>query len=137
MQVTWIRSATAVGLSAALALGSGLAMAQTTPGSGAPSGQAGQTGQSTPSGGAPAGQPAAGGAMPGSAGGSDMEIASKVKAELASKGLKSDDIDVSTMHGDVKLKGKVASKADVKKAEEAAKQVHGVKKADVFGLKAK
>lgn len=64
---------------------------------------------------------------------SDM-VTDKVKKELKSHGLSSDDISVSFASGTATLSGTVASKRDVKKAKQAAMKVKGVKHVDTSGL---
>lgn len=67
----------------------------------------------------------------------DTWITTKVKAELATTdGVKSGDISVTTLNGQVTLTGVVASDVVVKKAVAAARSVKGVTSVDASGLKA-
>lgn len=67
----------------------------------------------------------------------DGWITTKVKAELiATDGLKSNDVSVSTTDGVVTLTGVLDSDVAVQKAEAAAQGVNGVKEVDSSGLKA-
>jgi hyperosmotically inducible protein len=69
---------------------------------------------------------------------SDTWITTKVKAELASTdGVKSTDISVKTVNGEVALTGVLASDTAVKKAVAAAMGVKGVRNVDASGLKVK
>ncbi|MFC4525150.1 BON domain-containing protein [Dyella halodurans] len=69
---------------------------------------------------------------------SDTWITTKVKAELASTdGVKSTDISVKTVNGEVTLIGVLASDTAVKKAVAAARGVKGVTNVDASGLKVK
>lgn len=69
---------------------------------------------------------------------SDTWITTKVKSELAATdGVKSMDINVTTLDGVVTLKGTQVNDAAVRKAVIAAEMVHGVKKVDSIGLTAK
>ena len=66
----------------------------------------------------------------------DTWITTKVKAELASTdGVKSGDISVTTMNGQVTLTGVVATDVVAKKAVAAARSVKGVTSVDSSGLK--
>ncbi|WP_130620913.1 BON domain-containing protein [Dyella amyloliquefaciens] len=66
----------------------------------------------------------------------DTWITTKVKAELASTdGVKSGDISVTTLNGQVTLTGVVASDVVAKKAVAAARSVKGVTSVDSSGLK--
>jgi len=66
----------------------------------------------------------------------DTWITTKVKAELASTdGVKSGDISVTTVNGQVTLTGVVASNVVAKKAVAAARSVKGVTSVDSSGLK--
>lgn len=68
----------------------------------------------------------------------DTWITTKVKTELATTdGVKSMDIDVKTVDGEVTLTGVLATKIAVKKAVAAAESVKGVKRVDASGLKSK
>jgi hyperosmotically inducible periplasmic protein len=65
----------------------------------------------------------------------DTWITTKVKSELATtKGIKSNDISVSTTDGVVSLTGTASSSAEKTKAEGVAKKVKGVKSVDASGL---
>lgn len=68
---------------------------------------------------------------------SNDAIVNKVKKELMSHGLSSDDISVTFADGTATLSGSVAKHADVKKAKSAAMKVRGVKKVDTSGLEVK
>lgn len=155
MKVTWTRSTTAIALSTALALGSGLAMAQSTPSSNHSTSPSSGTTMPAPAKAAPGPSPSgsthpSGAAAQGSMNsshsssasdkqakaGHDMQLSSKVKAELAKEDLKGDDISVTAKkNGEVTLKGHVDSKSDVTKAKEAAQKVAGVHQVDTSGLK--
>ncbi|MBA8882934.1 BON domain-containing protein [Dokdonella fugitiva] len=66
----------------------------------------------------------------------DTWITTKVKSELATTdGVKSMDIDVKTVDGNVTLTGVLANDVAVQKAVAAAKSVKGVKNVDSSGLK--
>ncbi|ULU25898.1 BON domain-containing protein [Dyella terrae] len=66
----------------------------------------------------------------------DTWITTKVKAELATTdGIKSTDISVATLNGNVSLTGVVASDVVVKKAVAVARSVKGVTAVDSSGLK--
>lgn len=68
----------------------------------------------------------------------DTWITTKVKAELATTdGVKSGDISVTTLNGQVTLTGVVASDVVVKKAVATARAVKGVTSVDSSGLKAR
>lgn len=68
----------------------------------------------------------------------DTWITTKVKSELATTdGVKSMDIDVTTVNGVVTLTGVLASDIAVDKAVAAAKSIKGVKSVDSSGLKTK
>ena len=65
----------------------------------------------------------------------DTWITTKVKSELATtKGIKSNDISVSTADGVVSLTGTATSSMEKTKAEGVAKKVKGVKSVDASGL---
>ncbi|MEO7051572.1 MAG: BON domain-containing protein [Rhodanobacter sp.] len=64
-------------------------------------------------------------------------VVTKVKHELATHGLSSDDISVTFQDGTATLTGNVAKHGDIKKAESAAMKVRGVKKVDTSGLEVK
>ena len=67
---------------------------------------------------------------------SDTWITTKVKAQLASTdGVKSSDISVTTVNGEVTLTGVLANHIAIKKAVTAARSVKGVTKVDASGLK--
>ena len=68
---------------------------------------------------------------------SNDAIVNKVKKELMSHGLSSDDISVTFADGTATLSGSVTKHADVKKAKSAAMKVRGVKKVDTSGLEVK
>ena len=68
---------------------------------------------------------------------SNDAIVNKVKKELMSHGLSSDDIAVTFADGTATLSGSVTKHADVKKAKSAAMKVRGVKKVDTSGLDVK
>lgn len=68
----------------------------------------------------------------------DTWITTKVKSELATTdGVKSMDIDVKTVDGQVTLTGVLANDIAVRKAVAAAKSVKGVKNVDSSGLKSR
>jgi hyperosmotically inducible protein len=68
----------------------------------------------------------------------DTWITTKVKAELAStEGVKSADISVKTVNGEVTLTGVLANDIAIKKAVAAAQSVKGVTRVDASGLKTK
>lgn len=68
----------------------------------------------------------------------DTWITTKVKAELATTdGVKSGDISVTTLNGQVTLTGVVASDVVVKKAVAVARGVKGVTSVDSSALKAR
>jgi len=68
----------------------------------------------------------------------DTWITTKVKSELATTdGVKSTDIEVTTIDGVVTLTGVLQSDLAVKKAIAATQSVKGVKKVDSSGLKSK
>ena len=70
--------------------------------------------------------------------GTDGWITTKVKAQLmATKGIPSTDISVTTTNGVVTLSGVVESKAQVQKSIAVAKAVKGVQKVDSSALSAK
>lgn len=70
--------------------------------------------------------------------GTDGWITTKVKAQLmATKGIPSTDISVTTTNGVVTLSGVVDSKAQVQKSVAVAKAVKGVHKVDASALSAK
>jgi hyperosmotically inducible protein len=70
--------------------------------------------------------------------GTDGWITTKVKAQLmATKGIPSTDISVTTTNGVVTLSGVVDSKAQVQKSIAVAKAVKGVNKVDSSALSAK
>lgn len=66
----------------------------------------------------------------------DTWITTKVKTELATTdGVKSMDIEVTTVDGVVTLSGVLGSDTAVKKAVAAAQSIKGVKRVDASGLK--
>jgi hyperosmotically inducible protein len=66
----------------------------------------------------------------------DTWITTKVKSELAvTDGVKSMEIEVTTVDGVVSLTGVLGSETAVKKAVAAAQSVKGVKRVDASGLK--
>lgn len=134
MRSTWIRAAGAIGVSAAFALGSAPAWAQATSGSSSsmPSTTT-PSSQPTPKSTAPA-RPSAASHADASR---DAGITKQVKTALASHGIEGKDMSVTTRRGDVRLKGKVASRSEKMKAEKAAGGVHGVRKVNASGLKVK
>jgi hyperosmotically inducible protein len=68
----------------------------------------------------------------------DTWITTKVKSELATTdGVKSMDIDVKTIDGNVTLTGVLANDIAVQKAVAATKSVKGVKNVDSSGLKSR
>jgi len=70
--------------------------------------------------------------------GTDTWITTKVKAELmATKGISSTDISVTTTNGTVTLSGVVDAKVQVDKAIAVARAVKGVKDVDASALKSR
>lgn len=65
---------------------------------------------------------------------SDEAIVTKVKQQLTTHGLSSDDISVTFQDGTATLSGNVARHEDIEKAKSAALKVRGVKKVDTFRL---
>ena len=70
--------------------------------------------------------------------GTDTWITTKVKAELmATKGIPSTDISVTTVNGVVTLSGVVDTKAQISHSISVAKAVKGVQRVDAAALKSK